>query len=302
MYYKITYKEIPKLLFAHKYEVNRYEMEFRKTPVNIIELTYIEKGTLYFSNGKIMPEGTLNLAVFDRNVSGISRNAPHCHFTVGIIGGKCEPIGSEKLRSELYADSDSEDFFFVAGDTAFMPKTSARAKELIRELIAMQLMKNSKSAILPKMFALFDLISKDTISSLLHENDIHTYSDYRYCDQARAYISEHIYEKIHIKDIAGHLSLSEGHLSRIFKAVTSDTLIEYINKTKIEAICGILDNVGGTTAELSELFSICDEKYLRRLFRKYKGMSITEYKKMRFLKAYNVSDNEVLHSEGSNRN
>ena len=68
-YYKITFKNIPEILFAHKYETNCYDMSFKKTSENRIELTYIDTGTLYFSNGQTMHEGTLNTAVYSKNIS-----------------------------------------------------------------------------------------------------------------------------------------------------------------------------------------------------------------------------------------
>ena len=166
-YYKITFKQLPSIVFAHKYETADYDMHFPKSPENRAEISYIDKGTLYFSNGKIMREVTS-----------------------------------------------------------------------------------------------------------------HTHSDYLYCTKARKYISEHIYEKLYVEDIAESLSLSRGHLSRIFKDVTSHTLIDYINKTKIDAACEILNSVGGTSADLSALLSVNDEKYLCRLFKKYKGLNIKEYKKL----------------------
>lgn len=255
-------------------------MHFDKRPKDMIELPYIEKGTLYFSDGRIMPEGTLNLAVFDREIHGVSRGMPHRHCSIGIKGGIYEQTCSNDLLAAIRTEHNSEHVFFAARDTAFFQKTSLKAKDIIEEIIAMQLAERSKSAVLSKLFSLFALISEDTLSSLLHESDTIAHSDYLYCSRARKYISEHIYEKIYIEDIAENLSLSRGHISRIFKSVTSYALIEYINKTKIDAICEILNTLGCTAAELADLFSLSDEKYLCRLFKKYKGMSITEYKRI----------------------
>ena len=261
-YYKITFKNIPEILFAHKYETKCYDMSFKKTSENRIELTYIDTGTLYFSNGQTMHEGTLNTAVYSKDVHGVSRGAHHRHYTVCISCEKCERISPEKLFNDIKAEYSSSNLFFAARECTFLPKTSLKAKELILDIIQMQ------------------LVTDDTLSSLLQETASHAHSDYLYCTKAREYISEHIYEKIYIEDIANKLSLSRGHLSRIFKDVTSHTIVDYINRTKIDAACEILDTVGGTAAELSSLLSVSDEKYLCRLFKKYKGMNIKEYKKM----------------------
>ncbi len=279
-YYKITFKQLPSIVFAHKYETADYDMHFPKSPENRAEISYIDKGTLYFSNGKIMREGTLNAAVYDQDVHGVSRGAHHRHYTVGITCEKCETISPEKLFYDINAQYSANNLFFAARDCAFLPKTSLKAKELILDIIQMQLAERHKTAVYSKLLELFSLITDDTLSSLLREVTSHTHSDYLYCTKARKYISEHIYEKIYVEDIAESLSLSRGHLSRIFKDVTSHTLIDYINKTKIDAACEILNSVGGTAADLSALLSVSDEKYLCRLFKKYKGLNIKEYKKL----------------------
>lgn len=280
-YYKITLQKIPTIIFAHRYETERYGLRFKKTPSDTFELPYIEKGTICFSNQRMMPEGTLNFAVYDCDVSGTSHGMPHKHVTVGVRGGIWETVSPETLLRDIRTEYQSDKLFFAARDTAFLQKTSEQAKAIIEEIIAMQLAERSKTAVQARLFSLFSLITQDTLSSLLHETDHPTYSDHLYCDKAREYISEHIYERIHVEDIAENLSLSRGHLSRIFKSVTESTLIEYINKTKIDAICEILDTVGGTAEELAELFSLNDEKYLCRLFKRYRGVSISEYKKRR---------------------
>lgn len=279
-YYKITFKNIPEILFAHKYETKCYDMSFKKTSENRIELTYIDTGTLYFSNGQTMHEGTLNTAVYSKDVHGVSRGAHHRHYTVCISCEKCERISPEKLFHDIKAEYSSSNLFFAARECTFLPKTSLKAKELILDIIQVQLAERYKTAVYSKLLELFTLVTDDTLSSLLRETASHAHSDYLYCTKAREYISEHIYEKIYIEDIANKLSLSRGHLSRIFKDVTSHTIVDYINRTKIDAACEILDTVGGTAAELSSLLSVSDEKYLCRLFKKYKGMNIKEYKKM----------------------
>lgn len=230
-YYKITFKQLPSIVFAHKYETADYDMHFPKSPENRAEISYIDKGTLYFSNGKIMREGTLNAAVYDQDVHGVSRGAHHRHYTVGITCEKCETISPEKLFYDINTQYSANNLFFAARDCAFLPKTSLKAKELILDIIQMQLAKRHKTAVYSKLLELFSLISDDTLSSLLRE-------------------------------------------------VTSHTLIDYINKTKIDAACEILNSVGGTAADLSALLSVNDEKYLCRLFKKYKGLNIKEYKKL----------------------
>ena len=72
--------------------------------------------------------------------------------------------------------------------------------------------------------------------------------------------------------------MSTGYLSRIFKAHTGYTLVEYINDIKINTAKEILTNRNASLSELCDIVGIDDEKYLCRLFKKHTGMTITAFR------------------------
>ena len=277
-YFKIIYTDIPQIVFAHKYETESHEIHLGRVPGRA-EITFAENGTLYFSNNKSIPEGTLGINTYDESVFVTSRGAPHRHTTICIDGGKTECVPPEKLLYDLLSKPDTQSLFFVMAESVSTPRTCEKAKKIIENIIALQVGKSAKSAVLSQLFALFSLLTDDACASLVPKGGGCTHSGFMYCRRAKEYIAEHIYEKISVCDIADALSVSCGHLSRIFKSAASYTVVEYINKTKIDAACDILKNVGGTASELASLFNVSDEKYFCRLFKKYTGVSVREYKK-----------------------
>ena len=58
------------------------------------------------------------------------------------------------------------------------------------------------------------------------------------------------------------------------------TLVEYIHRSKLQQVVHLLIDAELTLAEAAESVGIASTKYLSRLFRRYMGMSATEYKKM----------------------
>ena len=69
------------------------------------------------------------------------------------------------------------------------------------------------------------------------KSDIHSQmkTDYRpEIKRALVYIDKHLSSNPSLRDIAGHVYLSESYLSKIFKQETGTSLVQYINDRKLE--------------------------------------------------------------------
>lgn len=89
-------------------------------------------------------------------------------------------------------------------------------------------------------------------------------------DHAIAYMNSHFSEKITAEDLAGQVNLSAGHFSKIFKSVTGETPIEFLNTLRLQKARNMLMNNMGNITEIaidcgfhtSSYFSSCFiEKY-----------------------------------------
>lgn len=92
------------------------------------------------------------------------------------------------------------------------------------------------------------------------------------------YIKENYNEKITIDDIAKKVQLNKYTLSKEFKKLTNQTIVDYINAYRIERVAQLIikgENV--STSAYSCGFN--NLSYFTNVFKKYKGVVPSEYKK-----------------------
>ena len=92
------------------------------------------------------------------------------------------------------------------------------------------------------------------------------------------YISQNLRGNLSLDVIAQELHISPSHLSRTFKKATSGSLTEYINKERISKAKELLQNTNLLTYEIAEAVGYKDATYFSSIFRKYEGISPSEYK------------------------
>lgn len=95
---------------------------------------------------------------------------------------------------------------------------------------------------------------------------------------AVAYIHNHLSESLSLESISDHLHISPSHLSRTFKKALNESLTEYINKARVEKAKEYLETTDTLTYEIAELTGYHDPTYFSSIFKKYTGMSPTEYR------------------------
>lgn len=92
------------------------------------------------------------------------------------------------------------------------------------------------------------------------------------------YIDAHYQQKVVMKDVVDSLNYSETFLNKRFKAEMGITLIEYLNRYRIQKALELLQS--GRPVRIHEVAWRCgigDEKYFRNVFKKYIGCSPKEY-------------------------
>jgi AraC-like DNA-binding protein len=94
------------------------------------------------------------------------------------------------------------------------------------------------------------------------------------------YVQQHIRnpKKLKAKEISKELGISLSYLGRYFKKQTGETLQEYILKYKVRLIETRLLNTDMRINEIARELSFADESHLNRVFKKYKGVSSSEYR------------------------
>lgn len=96
--------------------------------------------------------------------------------------------------------------------------------------------------------------------------------------KAQEYIETNYKQKITVDQLAVMFALSKRNLERRFKKATSNTIIEYIQRVKIEAAKKNLESARKSINEVMYEVGYSDNKAFRTIFRKFTGLSPIQYK------------------------
>ena len=80
------------------------------------------------------------------------------------------------------------------------------------------------------------------------------------------------------------MGVSQGYLQNIFKKVTGLTIIEYINREKIDAVKRNTANGRMNLHDAAKFVGIEDQAYMSRLFKKVTGISFQQYQNINGMK------------------
>ncbi|MEJ2614526.1 MAG: helix-turn-helix domain-containing protein [Ignavibacteriaceae bacterium] len=96
--------------------------------------------------------------------------------------------------------------------------------------------------------------------------------------KAQEYIENNFHEKITVNQLASMLALSRRNLERRFKKATANTVIEYIQRVKIEAAKMSLESSRANVSEVMYKIGYSDPKSFRVTFKKITGLSPIQYR------------------------
>jgi signal transduction histidine kinase/DNA-binding LacI/PurR family transcriptional regulator/AraC-like DNA-binding protein len=99
--------------------------------------------------------------------------------------------------------------------------------------------------------------------------------------KAMAYIHEHYGESIGREDVAQHVGVSEGYLSRCFTQETGLSLIHYLTRFRIQQAKQLLTSGDLSITEIALKVGFSDGNYFSRAFRREVGVSPLSYRRKR---------------------
>lgn len=98
-------------------------------------------------------------------------------------------------------------------------------------------------------------------------------------EKARRYVLNNIESNISLQDTAEHVGVSAGYLSTIFKREYNQSFVDFVNATKIEHACRLLEEKDLMVMEIAYRLGYENAYYFSKVFRKYMGMSPTDYQR-----------------------
>jgi two-component system, response regulator YesN len=102
--------------------------------------------------------------------------------------------------------------------------------------------------------------------------DKHSYA----VEVIKKYITANLYNKLSLTDIAHHVAFSPNYICRLFKRETGETVFSYIQRQKVEEAKMLL-NKNLKVGEVSEQLHFSNESYFAKIFKRYTGMTSTEF-------------------------
>lgn len=99
-------------------------------------------------------------------------------------------------------------------------------------------------------------------------------------ENARRYFNEHYNEAINIEEFAISRSMSVSWFLRNFKQVVGMSPMHYILVNRINNAVSLLETTDYNVTEISTIVGYDNPLYFSRLFKKQKGVSPTEYRKL----------------------
>ena len=95
---------------------------------------------------------------------------------------------------------------------------------------------------------------------------------------AVAFLNENYARQISLEMTAHHVFLSPSYLSALFKKHLGRGFVDYLNDLRIQKARLLLEQTDLNINEIAGMVGFCEASYFIRVFRKYTGMSPTEYR------------------------
>lgn len=102
-------------------------------------------------------------------------------------------------------------------------------------------------------------------------------------EKAVKYIHLHLHAPITLEETAIAAGISSSYLSRLFKKETGMSIVDYIQKERIQAACNMLAYSDYTAAQISEYLCFSTQSYFIKIFKKYTGITPANYRKYRIM-------------------
>ncbi len=96
--------------------------------------------------------------------------------------------------------------------------------------------------------------------------------------QAQGYIEENFHKDISLDDISRKLNISPYYFSKLFKEETGENYVEYVTERRMNQAKNLLKNADKSIKEICAEVGYSDPNYFSRIFKKYQGVTPTEYK------------------------
>ncbi len=109
-------------------------------------------------------------------------------------------------------------------------------------------------------------------------SDVDAYK-HQLISEAMHYISDNYSAHLQLENISRQVFLSKSYFSALFKKATGMSIIEYLQKTRIEKACQLISTGNYKITRIAEMVGYSDYRFFNKTFQKFMGLTAIEYKK-----------------------
>lgn len=103
----------------------------------------------------------------------------------------------------------------------------------------------------------------------------------KFIDEMKKYIRENFTNDISLDQVAEHVGLNPDYLGRLFKRIEGLTFTDYLISLRMEKAKELLGERELSIKEIAYMVGYSDPNYFSRAFKKYVGISATQYEKVK---------------------
>jgi two-component system response regulator YesN len=104
------------------------------------------------------------------------------------------------------------------------------------------------------------------------------------CYEMIEYIQKNIADpELSLSSVANKFYLNPSYLCRVFKQEIGQSFIEYLTKIRIEKAIELFKETDLRNYEVCEKIGVPDPNYFGKCFKKYTGISVSDFKKTQFI-------------------
>ena len=134
-----------------------------------------------------------------------------------------------------------------------------------------------KRVVSTQMHLLLMMIAHEYLNVACAEEDSKRKKSDVAVDSLIRYLNTHYTERMTSEKIAERFEMNFDYLNRVFSGATGSTIFYYINMLRISNAKQLITTTNLTFAEVAYLVGIEDRYYFTRLFKRYVGMTPTDY-------------------------
>lgn len=237
-----------------------------------IELVYVKKGTFFmFINNEYLqlPQGALLL---------INRFVPHMPWT----NAADDVVVNIGIRGEQFLE------YLIPNLKKTLPFLRLDSSPSMDHLIEEMFCEYFENDVYAQEVLASDLMrllvefyrhkQQNTLASVPSPYTPLNPAEKEIARKVKEYIYEH-YIDITMNELSNHFNYSSRHMRRIIQSFSAEGLPGIVNRLKVQKACELIDVYHMPTSDILTVIGLHDANYFYKIFKKVKGISITEYRK-----------------------